>query len=165
MDLTLLHPKVVHLPIALAVLMPLVAAGLAVAWHRAWLNRRSWVIAVLFQLALVVSSFAAMQTGEIDEERVERVVPEAAIEAHEEAAEVFTWSAAAVLLLMVLPLVIRNESAARRVAAAAAVSTLVLFGLGYRVGEAGGALVYEHHAAQAFSASTVTGIAPHDDDD
>ena len=37
-----LHPKIVHLPIALAVLMPLITAGLLIAWWRDMLPRRAW---------------------------------------------------------------------------------------------------------------------------
>ena len=36
MENLLFHPKVVHIPIALAGLMPLVAGGVLVAWWREW---------------------------------------------------------------------------------------------------------------------------------
>ena len=42
MDTLPLHPKIVHLPIALAVLMPLITAGLLIAWWRDMLPRRTW---------------------------------------------------------------------------------------------------------------------------
>jgi hypothetical protein len=51
-----------------------------------------WWIVFGLQIMLAGSSFAAMETGEIDEERAEQVVPESAIEKHEEAAEVFSWA-------------------------------------------------------------------------
>lgn len=157
MDLTLLHPKIVHLPIALAVLMPLIAGGLVLAWWRGWLPRRVWWIAVLLQGVLVASGFAAMQTGEGDEERVETVLAEHYIEAHEEAAEAFEWAAVALLLLFASGALIPNEKRAKGLAATAAVGTLLVFGLGYRVGEAGGALVYEHGAANAFITAAPAG--------
>ena len=43
MDQLFFHPKVVHLPMALAVLMPLVTGGVLFAWWRGWFQRRVWV--------------------------------------------------------------------------------------------------------------------------
>lgn len=71
---------------ALGVLMPLVAGGLLLSWWRGWLPARSWLIAVLLQGVLLGSGAVAMNTGEDEEERVEQVVAEHLIEAHEEAA-------------------------------------------------------------------------------
>ncbi|MFT4976317.1 MAG: hypothetical protein ACI8S6_002213 [Myxococcota bacterium] len=53
MDALLFHPKIVHLPIALMVLMPLVSGGLLLAWIMEWLPRRAWWIAILLQVSLV----------------------------------------------------------------------------------------------------------------
>ena len=64
MDQLLFHPKVVHLPMALAVLMPFVAGGVAFAWWRGWFDRRVWVIVLLLQAALAGSGFVSMNTGE-----------------------------------------------------------------------------------------------------
>ena len=79
MDSFLFHPKLVHLPIALAVLMPLVAAGLTFAWWRKWLPARTWVIAIALQAVLVVSGMLALRSGSVEEERVERTVAESFI--------------------------------------------------------------------------------------
>ena len=151
MEAIFFHPKLVHLPIALAVLMPLLSAGLLVAWFRDLLPRRTWIIAVALQAVLVLSSIAAMRSGEADEERVERVVAESAIEAHEEAAELFTWVSGGVLLLFVAGAAIPAAGVARAAACAAVAGSLVVLFLGYRVGEAGGELVYKHGAASAYT--------------
>lgn len=151
MDLTFLHPKLVHFPIALAVLMPLVAGGLTLALFREWLPKRAWLLAVALQLILVGTGFASMKTGEADAEAVERVVAETYVEAHEEAAEVFVWVALAALIPFALTVVVRNPRVARLSAVAATVATLVVLGLGYRVGEAGGNLVYRHNAAAVYA--------------
>lgn len=168
MDTMPLHPKIVHLPIALAILMPVVSGGLLLAWFRDLLPRRTWMVAVLLQAILVASSVFAMRTGEADEEAVEAVVSESAIEAHEEAAEVFTWAAAGVLVLFAAGAVL-PAGVARVTATAATVATLAVLFLGYRVGQAGGSLVYEHGAAAAFHAVAPGGQAPvaraRDDDD
>jgi len=150
MDQLLFHPKVVHLPMALAVLMPLLTGGVLFAWWRGWLDRRVWAIVVLMQAALVGSGFLAMNTGETEEERVEEIVAEQHIESHEEAAEVFVWASAIVLALMIVPLVLSEGRVRSAAAAGALLGTLVVFGLGVRTGEAGGRLVYEHGAAQAY---------------
>ncbi len=151
METLFFHPKLVHLPIALAVLMPLVSAALILAWFRDLLPRRAWILAVALQGVLVLSSIAAMRSGEADEERVERVVAESAIEAHEEAAELFTWFSGGVLLLFVAGAAIPGAGAARIAACAATAGSLVVLFLGYRVGEAGGELVYKHGAASAYT--------------
>ncbi len=158
MDGILFHPKVVHLPIALGILMPLLAAGLTVAWWRNWLPARSWALAVVLQAILLGSGFLALQTGEAEEDRVEHLVPEQALEAHEEAAEAFVWSSAAVFGVMLLALLARRRKSGLGIATAATVGTLVVLGLGYRTGQAGGDLVYRHNAGQAYSGAK--GIAP-----
>jgi len=150
MDQLLFHPKVVHLPMALAVLMPLVAGGATFAWWRGWFDRRVWFIVFFLQAALAGSGFVAMNTGEAEEERVEEIVVERYIESHEEAAEGFVWASAIVLALMALPLALREGRARTAAVIGACLGTLLVFGLGYRAGEAGGRLVYDHGAAQAY---------------
>ena len=150
MDALLFHPKLVHLPMPLAVLMPLVAGGLALAWWRRWLPWRGWIVAVALQAVLLGSSIVALRTGQAQEDRVEKVVAEQFIEQHEEAAEVFVWASGGVLALMGIAAGLGRRRAGLPLALAATLGTLVVTGLGYRVGEAGGKLVYEHGAAQAY---------------
>jgi hypothetical protein len=151
MEALFFHPKVVHIPIALGVLMPLIAAGSWVAWWKEWLPGKSWILVVALQAVLVVSGVVALRTGESEEERVETVVSEQFIEAHEEAAEAFVWASGAVLGIMLIPLALSRRPTGIAVAAVATVATLVVLGLGYRAGEAGGALVFRHGAAQAYA--------------
>jgi uncharacterized membrane protein len=167
MDSLLFHPKVVHLPIALALLIPLVSAGLLFAWFRELLPRRSWIVAVALQALLVGSAFVAMRSGETEEERIESVVAEAYIEAHEEAAEAFTWAASAALLLFAAGFAVPSDRYARQAALAALTASLVVVGLGFRVGDAGGELVYKHGAAAAYTTSATEGAGSsfHDEDD
>jgi uncharacterized membrane protein len=94
-----LHPAVVHLPIALALIVPLLA-GLSVATIRSRLvPRRIWGGVLLLQACLVGSTWFALETGHQEEERVEVVVPERFIEEHEGAAERF-WVASIVTLVL-----------------------------------------------------------------
>ncbi|MCA9604231.1 MAG: hypothetical protein KC619_01465 [Myxococcales bacterium] len=154
MESLLFHPKVVHVPIALAVLMPLIAGGLALAWWREWLPRRAWLVAAALQAVMLLGGFASLRTGEAEEERVEEVVPERAIHEHEEAAEVFVGGSLVVLLVMLAAAFVPKEKVALGLAAASVVGAVAVLGLGYRVGEAGGALVYRHDAARAYAGTT-----------
>ena len=158
MDALPLHPKLIHLPIALAVLMPMISVGLLLAWVRDLLPHRVWVVAVALQALLVVSGVVAMESGEDEEKRVEKIVPKAAIEAHAQAAEAFVWTAGGVLLLFVAGAALPSAIATKAAAAATAGTLVVLF-LGYRAGEAGGHLVYEHGAAQAYITGASAGAA------
>ncbi len=166
------HPKVVHFPIALAVLMPLISGGLLLAWWRGWLPKRTWWVAVVLQALLVISGFVAIDAGGDDEERVEKVVSESLIEAHADAADLFVGVACGVLALAAAGALLKGRIGAAA-AVAAAVGTVVVLGLGYRVGERGGALVYEHGAAQVWTGGAAgAGAGPgapaaahHDDDD
>ncbi len=153
------HPLFVHVPIALAVLMPLVSLGLVVAWWRGWLPRRSWWLAVGLQAALVGSSLLALRTGHAEGERVEDLAGEARVEAHEEAAEVFVWGAAAMLAIAVGAALVRRERAAQALAGLAVAASVGVFALGYRTGRAGGQLVYGDGGVSKLSAGGAAGVA------
>ncbi|MCA9619653.1 MAG: hypothetical protein KC731_11525 [Myxococcales bacterium] len=164
----LFHPKLVHVPMALGVLMPLVAAGLLLAWWREWLPARAWILAVALQAALVGSGVLALRSGEAEEERVEQVVAERLIEAHEETAEVFVATSGGVLVLMLLAAALASRRPGLPTAGVATLGTLVVLGLGYRTGQAGGSLVYEHGAAQVYvgqAGAAAPRGAQRDDDD
>ena len=171
MDALFFHPKLVHVPMALGLLMPLIAAGLVLAWWRTWLPSRAWFIAIALQAILLGSGLIAMRSGEAEEDRVEGVVAERAIEEHEEAAEQFVWASGGVLAAMLVAGALGSRRAALPVAAAAALATIFVLGLGYRTGQAGGSLVYEHGAAGVYSGGAGPGaesravLGDHDDDD
>lgn len=151
------HPIIVHIPIALGVLMPFIALGTLLAWWRGRLPKGAWVGVVLLQVVLVGAGIAAMETGEDEEERVESVVAERFIERHEEAAEVFVWGAGGALVPAVLALLLPGTGVKRWTALVAVGAMGVVTFLGYRVGEAGGELVYRHGAASAYTKPTTAG--------
>lgn len=165
-DTLFFHPKLVHLPIALSVLMPLLAGALLLAWWKKWLPARSWLVVVALQALLLGSGVLALKSGESEEERVEKVVPESVLEAHEEAAEVFVGASGAVLGLMLLALILHKTKVALPLGGAATLGAVVVLGLGYQTGQAGGELVYRHGAANAYvnaaTASGELGSAPPD---
>ena len=143
-----LHPMVVHFPIVLSVLLPVFAVALLWAIQRGRIRARAWGLPVLIALTLLVSAFVATRTGESEEDRVEDVVGENALHAHEDAAERFLVLAAVTLLIAAAGLVPGATGTAARYATTAA-SVLLLFA-GYQTGTAGGELVYRHNAASAY---------------
>lgn len=146
-----LHPKLVHLPIALAILMPLLTSGLLLAIWREWFQKRVWALVVAGQFLLVGSGILALRSGETDEERVERVVPESVLGAHEEAAERFVWAGGLLLALSLAPLLLRGSRARLLTGAATAIGTFAVLGLGYQVGQLGGEIVYGHNGAAVYA--------------
>lgn len=148
-----LHPAIVHLPLGLAFIMPALAIGFAWALWKGRANLGAWATVVALQAVLLGAGLVAMNTGEREEDRVERIVPEAALERHEAAAEQFVWATGGTLLIAGLVLVFRRPPAARAFAVATAVATIVVTALAVRVGHAGGQLVYQHNAGAAYSAA------------
>lgn len=149
---TPLHPAVVHMPMALVLLVPAFAAGTLYAIHRGARPMRAWGITTVLLATLSLSAWVSLETGQDQSEKVEEVVAEAAIETHEEAAELFLTLSLIVLGVSTLGLATgKIGSAARAVAAAGIVVLLVA---GYRVGRSGGELVYKHGAANAYTQST-----------
>jgi hypothetical protein len=145
------HPAVVHLPLALAMLMPLFAAGFAWALWTGRIRHRGWFVILGLQALLVGSGIVAMRTGEAEEDRVEAVLQRGVLHEHEELAEQFVWAAGATFVLAAGVLLFRRPGATRALAAAAVAATVVVGGLGLRVGHAGGQLVYTHGAASAYT--------------
>lgn len=146
---TPLHPAVVHLPIALTLLVPIFALGALVAIRRGTRVLRAWGIAAAMLGALSLSAWVSLETGEQQEDRVEAVVPEAAFETHEESAEAFFLLSLGVLGVAGLGLLGGRVGTGARYAAA--LGTLALVVAGYNVGHSGGALVYTHGAASAYT--------------
>lgn len=143
-----LHPAVVHFPIVLAFLLPLFAIGALVAIRRGARPLRAWSLPLAVGAALTLSSWVAVQTGEAQDERVERVVAEQPLESHEEAAELFLTLSGVLLLVSATGLVRGVVGRAGRVTAT--VGAVALVAAAAQVGHSGGELVYRHGAASAY---------------
>ena len=144
-----LHPAVVHFPMALASLMPVLAVLGLWAIQRAWLPPRVWAVIVLLQAFLVGFGWLSMETGEDQEERVEKVIEHDLIHEHEEAAEAFLITAAIALAAMAAGLLPERNGKLGRIAGT--LLSVVVLALGADTGSLGGALVYEHGAARAYT--------------
>lgn len=143
-----LHPAVVHFPVVLAFLLPLFALGAIWMIRRGARAPRAWSIPLAVGAALALASWAAVETGEAQDERVERVVAQQPLSAHEEMAETFLTASTVLLLVAAAGLIPGVAGRAARVLTAA--GSVALVALAARVGHSGGELVYRHGAAAAY---------------
>jgi uncharacterized membrane protein len=143
-----LHPAVVHFPIVLSVLLPISALGALWAIRAGVKRAHAWAFPVVIAAALTLAGWAAMETGEAQEERVEGVVTEQVLHAHEEAAERFLLFGGVATLVLAAGLAGGTLGTAARIVGT--VGTVVVLWSGYQVGSAGGELVYVHGAASAY---------------
>jgi hypothetical protein len=147
-----LHPLMVHFPIVLAVLLPVSVLVALRVIGRGATPRRAWAVPVAVAGALTLSAWVATQTGESQEDRVERVVARGALHEHEEAGERFLVLSGALLVVAGVGLMRGTVGRAARVVTA--VGAVALVAAGAQVGHSGGLLVYRHGAAGAYVQSS-----------
>jgi uncharacterized membrane protein len=147
-----LHPAIVHFPVVLAFLLPVFAAGAVWAIRRGARPRRAWSIPFAMAVALAASAWAAVETGEAQDERVERVVAERPLSAHAEMAEAFLAASAGLALVAAAGLVGGVTGRVARIATAT--GAVVLVAGAARVGHTGGQLVYKYGAASAYTTNS-----------
>jgi uncharacterized membrane protein len=150
-----LHPAVVHLPIALAVLIPFFAILGTGLIYKNLLPARSWILIVVLQAMLIGSGWVAFETGEHEEDRIEQIVAEDLIEEHEEGAERFLLLAGLGLLATGAGLFSGRAGSMGRIVGS--VVTIAVLALAVSVGHSGGELVYKHGAANAYIKGPVDG--------
>lgn len=155
-----LHPALVHVPLGLAFVIPAIAVLLGIALWRGRIGQWTWSLVVLLEVLVLGAGLVAARFGEADSEKVEKVVPEAVVETHEERAEAFLWAEGAALLLAATVLILPAGGMRRGMIVAAAASTFVVAGLGVGVGDAGGRLVYRYDAARVHAAPGAPGPVP-----
>lgn len=144
-----MHPKLVHVPMALCVLMPLVATLTWVGVRRGWFNPRAWMIAAFLQCATLGGAIAALQSGKDDGEKVEGYASEEALTTHERRAYWFVYVAAANAALCGATFLLHRDRRQQLAGAFAVVGLLAGGYAGFRVGDAGGRLVYVANASDA----------------
>ena len=149
-----LHPAVVHFPLVLAFLLPLFVAGAFWAVRRGAAPRRAWLLPTVVAAAIAVSAWVSVETGEAADERVERVVDESAIEAHEELAEAFLTTSAVITVIAAAGLL--GGITGRIARFATLPGSLALVVVVTRVGHTGGQLVYRYGAASAYTDAGAT---------
>ncbi len=156
-----LHPALVHLPLGLAFALPILALGFTWALWSGHIRPRTWAAVVLLHAILLGAGLVALKTGQNEGEPVESVVPEPAIETHEEYAEQFLWVVALTLAVAAV-LIVRRPTAVQALTAVTVLGTFLVAGAALRVGHAGGKLVYVHNAAAAYIAGHNAGAQAHE---
>src|SRR5215218_2109686 len=146
-----LHPLVVHFPVVLAVLLPISVVVALWVIRKGATPRRVWSVPVAIAAALTLSAWVATQTGESQEDRVERVVARGALHGHEEAAERFLVLSSVLVLVAAAGLAPGTIGRAARLVTAAGAVGMVAAGV--QVGHSGGLLVYREGAASAYTNS------------
>lgn len=141
-----LHPIVVHFPIVLGALLPLLAILLWWAIQKWQWTPRVWSLVSAVALVYSLSAVTAVQLGEADEEKVEKVISEKVIEEHEEAGELIPWIAETLFLVSLGGFTVKYSKQAQM---ALIVLSLVAVAPLINAGHTGGALVYEHGASVA----------------
>jgi uncharacterized membrane protein len=152
-----LHPAVVHIPLGLALLLPLLALVFTVAWWKGWASRRGWALVFGLQLLLVGSGLFVKQTGEREARNARRVLVRGTIRPHSQAADYFVIASGVTLAIAGLGLVLKDRRP-RWAAAATTVATLVVASVAIRVGHLGGELVYVKGAATVYTADSTAAI-------
>lgn len=155
-----LHPLVVHFPIVLVMLLPISIAIALWIIRKGATPRRVWSVPVALAAALALSAWVATETGESQEDTVERVVARGALHGHEEAAERFLVLSGVLVLVTATGFARGNVGRAARLVSAAGALGLVVAGV--QVGHSGGTLVYREGAASAYTGSN-TAVADGDD--
>ena len=141
-----LHPIAVHFPIVLGVILPFAALLIWWAIRKEYLQQKAWVLVVFLALAYGVSSFVAVELGEEDEEKVEKVVSEKVIEEHEEAGELIPWIASGLFLISLAGFLPKHSNRFRLALGVLSLAAVIPLA---NTGHTGGKLVYQYGAANA----------------
>jgi uncharacterized membrane protein len=148
-----LHPQIVHLPLALSVLLPLIALVVMVCIRKQKFSSHVWILVAGLQVLTTASGYLAMETGEDEEKLVEKVVGKKNLHEHEERAEMFVASSVAASVLAIATLLIK-PALQFYLMITALLLMLGQTGLAWRTGASGGELVYLHQASSAYQVST-----------
>ena len=142
------HPALVHLPIGMSFLLPLLALSIAFAITRTWLPRGAWLLVVMVSAIITGAAFFTRQTGEQEEHRLNDPSLQRGIHEHEESANWFIASTVLTSLLAVAVAFIKSVRAFSVASFLVAVFTFFPLSIALRTGYLGGRLVFEQAAGQ-----------------
>lgn len=144
-----LHPMIVHFPLALTFFIPVLILVFAYMIKTNKMSPSSWLVVVGLQLAVVITGYVALETGETEEDQVAQVLDKKLIHEHEEVAEIFVGTAVIVLVLSIGVFFLRSEFQFPIQLGIALVGLISCY-QAYRTGQLGGELVYKYGAASAY---------------
>lgn len=153
------HPLIVHIPMVITFIMPVLIMAFALMIKKGKMFPKGWLVIIGLQMAVVISGYISLETGETEEDRVEKVVSKKFIHEHEEAAEIFVGVSVLALVLSIGVFFLKKESAFPIHMVIVGLSLISGF-LAYRTGELGGELVYVHGAADAYTQVESEGLLP-----
>ena len=156
-----LHPAVVHLPLGIAIVLPIVATLTLLGVVRNLLPPRAWYLVLALQAVMTLSGFLAVSSGENDEDAVKEIVAEEAVNDHETKAKQFMLTNNLAVLLSIGALATTAAKIGRLMLILATIGTFLSAGMAMRVGQAGGELVYVHGAASAHTDEGVPTVDEH----
>ena len=141
------HPIVVHFPIALGVLVPVMGMFLIWAMSSKRANAKSWGIMVFITALYLASAVGAVKTGELDEHNAEELIGRSLVHDHEEAGEKVPWAAGILFVSCLVTYAISRNKLSWTHKLVTLLAIAGLYPLLY-AGETGGKLVYEQGAAR-----------------
>lgn len=156
------HPFIIHFPVAMTFILPVLVLVFAYMIRANKMTPKGWLIIVGLQFAVVVTGYISLETGETEEDRVEKVVSKKLIHEHEEAAEIFVGATVILFVLSVAAFFIRKEMSFFLKLGMALLGIVTCY-LAYRTGHLGGELVYRYGAASAYVEGEAQGILPSPD--
>ncbi|HXH31092.1 MAG TPA: DUF2231 domain-containing protein [Bacteriovoracaceae bacterium] len=157
-----LHPYIVHLPVALSYLIPILIIVFAQMIKKNKMAPAAWLVIIGIQLVITVTGYVALETGETEELAVDKLVSKKLIHEHEEASEIFVGSTVLALVVSIAAFFIRKEFQFYIKLAVGVISLGSVF-LAYSTGKLGVELVYKHGAAAAYAeaqSEPVQGLLP-----
>lgn len=141
-ELLPVHNAIVHVPVGVGLVMPLVALVVLLGFWKAP-GRLGPAILLALQAALLAGCLLGLRSGEPAEDIAEdRGASEDAIDEHEERAEKLAWTAGLVTALAVAALIGARSKAGRPLLIAAAIATFPQAGLAAWTGLAGGDIAH-----------------------
>lgn len=159
MNPTPLHPLIVHLPLALVFILPVLTLLVALFIKKGQFTPQTWLVIVGLQVFMLGTAYLAMEAGEQEEMLVERVTGKLPIEDHEEMAEMLVAGAVVATALTVVGHLIK-PGFRFYMQLGCVLAMLANVWLAWRTGASGGALVYKFGAANAYiSAQNLNGEA------
>ena len=155
------HPITTHLPIALALVIPVIMLVMLVSIKKGWWPARVWFIAVVLQAMALGGVYIAQDTGGDDAGVVIEKLGEEPIKEfiHEHAvwSDRLYWTLAGGLAVSFLAFCFPGVCAFRLISLVVAVGAFVPT---YYTGHLGGELAYNHGAAAAFVTPEAQAPAP-----
>lgn len=144
-----LHPIVVHFPIALSFLLPILALVFAFFIKTKKMNGSMWAIIMGLHLFTVGMGYLSLETGEREEDVVEKIVDKELIAEHEKYAEIFVGVTVVATVISIVAYFIQAHLQ-MYVQLANVIVLLIAAFFAYETGEHGGELVYKHGATRAY---------------